>query len=295
MPAKTILIADDDRDLVRVLSMRCRQLGARVIAAYDAMTALTLVHEERPDLIILDIKMPGGSGLSVCEMLACDGRFASIPVLVLTGRADEETIRRCQAMRAHYVFKSGDVWERIAPLIARVLELAPPEAQRPRATGLPAAASAEAYSGDGEGETPAKTRKRSTVLYIEDDRECSDGLKIRLEHKGLEVLQAFSGLEGYRLAVSRQPDVILLDFLMPNGEGDYVLRRCRETLVTSSIPVIIVTGLCDRGLERKLRSQGAVGYVTKPIDFDRLLDEISPYVSLEVSETAEQVNSAAAK
>jgi CheY-like chemotaxis protein len=297
MAPKTVLIADDDRDLVRILSMRCRQLGARVIAAYDAMTALTLVHQERPDAIILDIKMPAGSGLSVCEMLAADGRFASIPVLVLTGRADEETIRRCQAMHAHYVFKSGDVWERVAPILARLLDVTPaqteslreaasPAIRAPRETGLPIAVAEPGYSGDGKAEGPPRARKRPTVLYVEDDAQVSDGLKLLLESKGLQVLQAFSGREGYRMAVSQQPDVILLDFVMPDGEGDYVLRRCQETMVTSAIPVIIVTGHGDRGMERKLRSQGAVGYITKPIDFDRLLEELGRYVSFAMSETA---------
>ncbi|MHB1034119.1 MAG: response regulator [Pirellulales bacterium] len=286
MAPKTVLIADDDRDLVRILSMRCRQLGARVIAAYDAMTALTLVHQERPDVIILDIKMPAGSGLSVCEMLAADGRFASIPIIVITGRADEETIRRCQAIHAHYVFKSGDVWDRLAPVLTRLLDVAPAQTGAPRAVDLPIAAEQPVYSGDGKAERPGKTRKRSTILYVEDDPQISDGLKMRLESRGVEVLQAFSGMEGYRLAVSRQPDVILLDFLLPEGDGDYVLRRFQETIVTKAIPVIVVTGHGDRGMERKLRSQGAVGYITKPIDFDRLLDELSRYVSFAMSETA---------
>jgi CheY-like chemotaxis protein len=287
MAPKTVLIADDDRDLVRILSMRCRQLGVRVIAAYDAMTALTLVHQERPDVVILDIKMPAGSGLSVGEMLAADGHFASIPVLMLTGRADEETIRRCQAMHAHYVFKSGDVWERVAPVLTRLLDVAPSPIGSPRERTLPIAAEQRVYSRNGKTEEPENHRRRPTVLYIEDDRECSDGLKMRLESRGLEVLQAFSGLEGYRMAVAQQPDAILLDFVMPEGEGDYVLRRCQETIVTESIPVIVVTGRVDRGLERKLRSQGAVGYLTKPIDFDRLLDALSSYVSLGIPETAE--------
>ena len=127
MQSKTVLIADDDRDLVQVLKFRCNQLGLNVISAHDAMTALALAHQQEPDLICLDVNMPSGSGLSVCEMLAADDRLSSIPVIMLTGRADEETIRRCHTMCAYYVLKSRDIWDRVEPILRELLELPPAE------------------------------------------------------------------------------------------------------------------------------------------------------------------------
>ncbi|HYW79936.1 MAG TPA: response regulator [Thermoguttaceae bacterium] len=125
MSPKKILIADDDRDLVRVLQMRCRQLGVDVITAHDAMTALTLIHEQRPDLVCLDISMPAGSGLSVCEMLSSDENLSSTAVIMLTGSNDEETIRRCHELCAYYVLKSSDVWQRMEPIVCELLEIQP--------------------------------------------------------------------------------------------------------------------------------------------------------------------------
>jgi CheY-like chemotaxis protein len=123
MQPKTVLIADDDRDLVHVLKIRCNHLNLNVVSAHDAMTALALAHEHRPDLICLDVNMPSGSGLSVCEMLAADDRLSSIPVIMLTGQADEETIRRCHAMCAYYVLKSRDIWDRVEPILRELLQL----------------------------------------------------------------------------------------------------------------------------------------------------------------------------
>ena len=131
MATKTILIADDDSDLADVLTMRCRELGMRALVAYDGLTALTLLDEQSPDLVCLDVNMPYGSGLGVCEMLAPDEALASIPVIVLTGRSDEETIRRCQSMGAHYVLKSRDVWQQIEPLIHALLHFRPPGSNTP--------------------------------------------------------------------------------------------------------------------------------------------------------------------
>ena len=125
MQSKTVLIADDDRDLVQVLKLRCNQLGLNVVGAHDAMTALALAHQEQPDLICLDVNMPSGSGLSVCEMLTADERLSSIPVIMLTGRADEETIRRCHTMCAYYVLKSRDIWDRVEPILRELLQLQP--------------------------------------------------------------------------------------------------------------------------------------------------------------------------
>jgi CheY-like chemotaxis protein len=120
---KRILIADDDRSLVRILDIRCRQLGLQTILAHDAMNAFLLSRRERPDVICLDVNMPLGNGLSVCEMLAGDAAMASIPVIVLTGRTDKETIVRCHAMCAYYVLKSTDVWQRLLSVLGELLDI----------------------------------------------------------------------------------------------------------------------------------------------------------------------------
>ena len=142
MQSKTVLIADDDHDLVQVLTLRCNQLGLNVVGAHDAMTALALAHQQRPDLICLDVNMPSGSGLSVCEMLATDDRLSSIPVIMLTGRADEETIRRCHTMRAYYVLKSRAIWDRVEPILRKLLQLPPDHADTNDATKSADAATA---------------------------------------------------------------------------------------------------------------------------------------------------------
>ena len=171
MKSKTILIADDDRDLVQVLKLRCTQLGLNVVGAHDAMTALALVHQERPDLICLDVNMPSGNGLSVCEMLAADDRLSSIPVIMLTGRADEETIRRCHAMCAYYVLKSGDIWNRVEPILHELLELPPTETDSEDSTK--SADDAAANSGDNL----SKWRQQiaSEVVYARAGTAESDG------------------------------------------------------------------------------------------------------------------------
>ena len=65
-----ILIADDDTELLNALSLRCRKLGLDVIPVEDAMTALANAEFYSPEIVVTDIRMPGGNGMSVCEMIA---------------------------------------------------------------------------------------------------------------------------------------------------------------------------------------------------------------------------------
>jgi DNA-binding response OmpR family regulator len=118
---KTLLIADDDRDLVQAIALRCRRHGLKVLSAHDAFTALALAKSQTPDMICLDVEMPAGNGLSVCEMLASDEACHSIPVAIMTGRTDPDTIIRCHNMCAYYIEKCPDVWTRLEPLLTEIL------------------------------------------------------------------------------------------------------------------------------------------------------------------------------
>jgi DNA-binding response OmpR family regulator len=118
---KTILIADDDADLVNILATRCRLLGLNVLCAHDAFDALSLARSERPDMICLDVEMPAGNGLSVCEMLCFDESCRTIPIAILTGRNDPDTIMRCHNLCAYYVEKCPELWSRVEPLVKELL------------------------------------------------------------------------------------------------------------------------------------------------------------------------------
>ena len=88
---KTILIIDDDKDWVRMLSMRLQHEGYQVEVAFDALRAVTQTIDLKPDLVLLDIIMPAGSGIGVLENLRVNVKTFNIPVIALTGRSDKQT------------------------------------------------------------------------------------------------------------------------------------------------------------------------------------------------------------
>ena len=117
MSDNKMLIADDDPDLVDFLVLRCRDLGFDVRTAQDGITALRMACDDPPDVICIDVNMPGGNGLTACELLAEDERLSGVPVIILTGSTDRETVRRCHGLGSYYVPKCTDVWPRIEPIL----------------------------------------------------------------------------------------------------------------------------------------------------------------------------------
>ncbi len=276
----TILIADDDTNLVHALALRCRQLGLQVDEAYNALTALAKLDDNPADLICLDIDMPPGDGLSVCEMLATDQRFAFTPVIVLTGKANEDTIRRCHNLCAYYVQKCPDVWSRVEPLVCELLRVRPIQ-HTPPTEGRNASFS-ETSSPSAEYGLAATIidRHMPSVLCIDDDPQFSLAVKLRLENEGATVLRAMDGTQGLHIALGAEVDAIILDFDMPNGRGDYILGRLRDNPLTKAVPVIVLTGNSGGELRRKMFNLGATNVLTKPVAHERLWDELQRHMEV---------------
>jgi DNA-binding response OmpR family regulator len=93
MGSKKILIVDDDKDLLLGLNIRLKAAGYAVILAADAPSAISKATRENPDLIILDIGLPGGDGFLIMERLNSPQMNIHIPTIVLTAR-DATTARK---------------------------------------------------------------------------------------------------------------------------------------------------------------------------------------------------------
>src|SRR5947209_1173703 len=98
-----IVIADDDPKMIRLLRRNLEQAGYHVAAATDGPSALSLVESEDPDLMVLDVVMPGMDG---CEVLARLREFTWIPVIILSGKDSEaDVVRGLEAGADDYVLK----------------------------------------------------------------------------------------------------------------------------------------------------------------------------------------------
>ncbi len=91
---KKILIADDEPNIVKLLSLRLKASNYNVVGACDGVQAVARAHEESPDLIILDIRMPAGGGLTVCENLRGSVDTMTIPIIFITAHPNDEIRKR---------------------------------------------------------------------------------------------------------------------------------------------------------------------------------------------------------
>lgn len=87
---KTVLIADDEQDIVETLKFVLEADGINCLTAYDGEVALNLARDTSPDLIILDVMMPKINGYKICRLLKFDAKYKDIPILMVTARSQEE-------------------------------------------------------------------------------------------------------------------------------------------------------------------------------------------------------------
>ncbi len=326
MTTKNILIADDDRDLAASLALHCKNLGLTPHTTHDAMAAVQAIDALSPDVVILDVNMPGGNGLAVCELMFSGERLRNTPVIMLTGETDHDTVRRCHEMCAYYVLKCPDVWQRIEPLLKELLgendspsqatdrgtvrlaagDIADAETNAP--PSAPSRVTPSRTSGDnvlvdavfaalapGDLIAPDENAQSASadvdfsdelgesapwVLCIDDDPDLSHSIQLRLREHGIAVRRAFAGMEGYRRAFVEPAQAIILDFEMPNGNGDYVLRRLKENPVTRDIPVIVLTGRREKSIERLMYNLGAAAFLTKPYVWNQLWTELCHHIDV---------------
>lgn len=112
------------------------------------------------------------------------------------------------------------------------------------------------------------------VLVIDDDRSLLQMIEATLNNNGLSTICLQDGNEGYNQALKQHPDVILLDRMMPNLDGNQVLERLQADPETSKIPVIMLTAkdkVADVSESLKL---GARDYIIKPFNQDNLVARI---------------------
>ena len=84
-----ILVADDDMDIRDLVAFKLEQAGYDVVAVDNGLAALTAATENPPDLVVLDVMMPGMSGIDVCRQLRQDQGTKALPIILLTARAQE--------------------------------------------------------------------------------------------------------------------------------------------------------------------------------------------------------------
>jgi len=130
-------------------------------------------------------------------------------------------------------------------------------------------------NGLNQGHTPVCM---STILIIDDDSDCRDALKARLEIAGHKVLEATNGEEGLALMRSERPALIFLDIMMPKMDGWKMCRILKEDTQTAEIPVVMLTARDQQIEELRSWESGANAYVAKPWEFKQIQEILKKFL-----------------
>ena len=246
--AETILVVDDEAVNRELLQAILKEAGYEVALAGDGVTALALATAAPPDLILLDHRMPGLSGLEVCEQVKRDPATQAVPVIVVTAHG-EVTHKEAALTRGADDFvtkpvKAGDLWARVSAMlkVRRIRE----ELDRTLAylNELEAARRAqrrEALTHMLPGAPPKAPEPLSVppILLVDDEALTRDFYSDLLCEHGFQVFAAKNGSEALEISREHPPEAAILNIMMPGMSGFEVLERLRGQ--DPDLPVIMLT------------------------------------------------------
>jgi CheY-like chemotaxis protein len=244
--AATVLVIDDDPTVHDLMRRFLSKEGLQMIAARSGEEGIRLARELRPTVITLDVLMPGMDGWAVLTALKADPALSDIPVIMVS-IVDEKHMGYALGA-ADYLTKPID-WERLAALLEKYQCARPP----------------------------------CPVLIVEDDAALREMLRRRLEKEGWKTVEAGNGREALERMVENQPELILLDLMMPEMDGFQFLEEVRKHEAWRAIPVIVVTAK-ELTAEDRQRLNGSVERILQKGAYSReeLLHEVRDLVTASI-------------
>jgi diguanylate cyclase len=127
---------------------------------------------------------------------------------------------------------------------------------------------------------PAAHTETPIVLCIDDDPQVMEVIQDYLDRYDVKLLRAYFGTQGIWLAAVHQPDVIITDLRMPQGDGATVIETLRHNAKTAAIPIVVLTGRTGPDVDRRVRHLGAESCLHKPLHIHDLLAELRRYIEV---------------
>ena len=209
MGTPTVLVIEDNEmnmKLVRSMLMLGR---CRVLEAVNAEDGIQLAREHNPELILMDIQLPGMDGLSATRIIKKDPALKAIPVVALTSYAMQgDNKKASEAGFDAYITKPIDT----RSFMGTVKKFCT-NAQNPTE-----------FRKEVEPQKEENTHDRARILIVDDDPRNVKLLSAKLAKSQYEILQAYGGMEALEKAIETTPDLILLDIMMPDLNGYEVTK-----------------------------------------------------------------------
>jgi DNA-binding response OmpR family regulator len=241
----TILIVEDDGVTRRALEVRLRTSGYDTVIASDGIMAMQVAQKKKPDLILLDLELPGGDGFSVMARFRQLTSLSSIPIIAFT---DRDAVR----------------WKE------RVLE-AGAIAFLPKPIDNEALLAAILSQLPGGGPDDPRQKAKKKIMIVDDDADIRLALSIRLKANGYEIALAADSTSTMTIGIKEKPDLIILDLGLPGGDGFLLMERLKRNLILEHVPIIVLSAWDAAANEERALRAGAKAFFQKPENDEALL------------------------
>ena len=134
----------------------------------------------------------------------------------------------------------------------------------------------------GEHKSPSEGQPiepKFLILVVDDSADNVAVISLDLQHQGYRVVTASNGEDAVAVAAQMLPNLILMDINLPTLDGLGATRRIRETDALRDVPIVAITAFGTEGFQRAAYDAGVSGYLTKPLDFDRMHQLIARLLS----------------
>jgi DNA-binding response OmpR family regulator len=128
---------------------------------------------------------------------------------------------------------------------------------------------------------------KKKILVVDDEQDMAMALKVRLKANGYNVVFASDSIQAFTIANKENPDLIILDIMIPGGGGFVVAERLKQSAATHHIPIIFLTGI--QGGQERAYKLGASGYLMKPYQPEELMETIDNALEISRRRSAQTV------
>ena len=249
-----ILLVEDNPEAIIQVKMVLEKENYMVDVANGGKEALEYIKHTIPNGIILDLMMPEIDGFEVLENIRGTKRTRNIPVLILTAKdLTKKDLDKLSANNIQQLIHKGDI--DIDGLIRKVNIMMGKKLVE-------------------KGTTTTEKKELPKVLIIEDNEDNLITIKAILKDK-YSLFDAKDGESGLAAIETVHPDIILLDMSLPKTDGLTILTILKSNPNMKNIPIVAVTAQAMLGDREKFFGEGCDGYVSKPIDREKLMEEIN--------------------
>ena len=270
----TILIVDDDPLNLKLLDAQLSSNQYDTIIAADGFAAMEKVKNENPDLILLDIMMPGLDGYEVTERLKADPETMDIPIILITALDEtEDKIKGLECGADEFLNKPVNT----AELLARVKSLLRLKLYKDQLKSRKQSQQILTETKD-IGELSEKRVNLPTILLVEDDEKDIRLIRNYLQGEAYRLEVAKTGEEAMSFVLRQKIDLILLDIMLPGMDGFEVVSRLKDSEAAKNIQIVAITSLQDMQSKIKGIELGADDYLIKPINKHELKARVSALV-----------------